>query len=499
MKNFIQSLLLLIAVIVSTTGAQKEIYAKEGQDITLEPTSYPINSYVYWYFEKQDGHQLAWLNPLGGKGFSNGKPYIYVYIIYLLLLSREIQVNKKIFLTITFCLVDEKWKNRLSLTGASLVIKALQEDLFGTFVCKISAAGQRDSITVFKVIQVKVIEKSASPLLSGDYLSLTCSLGSVPQNTPEIYWLSPQGNTEGNKGTVYIQARSEHNGQWDCVVKRNANEKKFPVSVTVVDLAPVPSHQYTSTDSPLTIPCSLISLVSWEQVKKKEIEEVQWHFAPKLSSGTLSDNPEQLFSLDLEKLTWKKGKDKGLSPVYNIKNGNLSLTKSKATVEERGRYTCSMKFKDGRTLETTVDVVVLEIIAHPKAELIYGQQVNLSCSTGDQLPNDMKLNWTSPKTSSYISYPTHITVPEVGKEDNGKWGCELWQGGNKLTSDEILLKIEPRLSVWMLVIICSAAVILLLLLVLAFIHYRRRKQKTRLLRHQLCQCKNPKPKGFYRT
>lgn len=176
------------------------------------------------------------------------------------------------------------------------------------------------------------------------------------------------------------------------------------------------------------------------------------------------------------------------------------MTKSKATVEERGRYTCSMKFKNGRTLETTVDVVVLEIVAHPKAELIYGQQVNLSCSTGDQLPNDMKLNWTSPKTSSsYTPYPTHITVLEVGKEDNGKWGCELWQGGNKLTSDEILLKIEPRLSVWMLVIICSAAVILLLLLVLAFIHYRRRKQKTRLLRHQLCQCKNPKPKGFYRT
>lgn len=149
---------------------------------------------------------------------------------------------------------------------------------------------------------------------------------------------------------------------------------------------------------------------------------------------------------------------------------------------------------------TTVDVVVLEIIAHPRPELIYGQQVNLSCSTGEQLPNDMKLNWTLPKTSSpNILYPTHITVPEVGKEDNGKWGCELWQGGNKLTSVEILLKIEPRLSVWMLVIICSAAVILLLLLVLAFIHYRRRKQKMRLRRHRLCQCKNPKPKGFYRT
>ncbi|CAI5663764.1 unnamed protein product [Oreochromis niloticus] len=466
MKNF-QSLLLLTAVILSTTGAQEEIYAKEGETITLEPTSHPAQSYVYWYFEKLDGHQLAWLNPLGGKGFSN----------------------------------DEKWKNRLSLNGAMLIINNIQKDNFGTFVCKITAAGQSDSITAFKVIQVNVIEKSASPLLSGERLSLTCSLGRGPQNPPEIYWLSPRGNREGNKGTVSITASSEHYGQWNCVVKKNGKEKKFPVSVTVVDLAPVPSHQYTSTVSPLTIPCSLIPGVTWEQVKKKGIEEVQWHFAPKLSSGTFSDNPEHLFSLDLEKLTWKKVQDnvKGLSPVYNIKTGNLSLTKSKATVGDRGRYTCSMKFKNDRTLKTTVDVVVLEIIAHPRAELIYGQQVNLSCSTGEQLPNDMKLNWTLPKTSSlYILYPTHITVPEVGKEDNGKWGCELWQGGNKLTSVEILLKIEPRLSVWMLVIICSAAVILLLLLVLAFIHYRRRK-KMRLRRHRLCQCKNPKPKGFYRT
>lgn len=128
----------------------------------------------------------------------------------------------------------------------------------------------------------------------------------------------------------------------------------------------MPSHQYTSTVSPLTIPCSLIPGVTWDQVKKKEIEEVQWHFAPKLSSGTFSDNPEHLFSLDLEKLTWKKVQDnvKGLSPVYNIKIGNLSLTKSKATVGDRGRYTCSMKFKNDRTLKTTVDVVVLESKSH---------------------------------------------------------------------------------------------------------------------------------------
>lgn len=95
-----------------------------------------------------------------------------------------------------------------------------------------------------------------------------------------------------------------------------------------------------------------------------DIKEVQWHFAPKLSSGTFSDNPEHLFSLDLEKLTWKKEQPTELSPVYNIKNGNLSLTKSKAKVGDRGRYTCSMKFKNSTTLKTTVDVVVLESKPH---------------------------------------------------------------------------------------------------------------------------------------
>lgn len=79
-----------------------------------------------------------------------------------------------------------------------------------------------------------VIEKPASPLLSGERLILTCNLGSVPQNTAEIYWVSPQGKREGNKRTVSFQASSEHNGQWNCVVKKNGKEKKFPVSVTVV-------------------------------------------------------------------------------------------------------------------------------------------------------------------------------------------------------------------------------------------------------------------------
>ncbi|XP_030606293.1 CD4-1 molecule [Archocentrus centrarchus] len=466
MRNLIQSLLLII-VLVSTVGAQEVIYAKVGERVTLVPKSNQ-RQYVYWYLRNQNGPQLAWLNHLGGKRISE----------------------------------DEKWKSRLSLQDASLVINDIQQEFFGTFVCKITSSGKPDSITEYKIIQIIVDVKPDTLLLHGDILSLTCNLESTPQgqNKPNIYWLNPQGARErNNQGKVNVPATSDHNGQWSCVVKDNNNEKKVHVPVGVVGFNPVSSHQYAAADTLFTIPCSINSGVTWEQILTKELEEVWWDFVPKLSSGAVSVDRERLFNFNVEKRSLTPVHKRGMKFAVSNKKENLSLTIKKGSVEDRGCYNCSMKFKNGRTLSNTVDLDVLQITSQPGKELIYGQQVNLSCSTGDPLPNDVMLNWTKPETSSrYVQYPTHITIPEVRKGDSGKWRCELWQRGKRLTSAEILLKTEPRLSVWMLVIICSAAVILLLLLVLVFIHYRRRK-RMRLLRHRLCQCKNPKPKGFYRT
>uniref|UniRef100_A0A3Q0S1Q0 Ig-like domain-containing protein n=1 Tax=Amphilophus citrinellus TaxID=61819 RepID=A0A3Q0S1Q0_AMPCI len=426
-------------------GAQEVIYAKVGEQVTLVPKSNQ-RQYVYWHLGNQNGPQLAWLNHLGGKGIN---------------------------------LTDEKWKSRLSLQDASLVINDIQQEFFGTFVCKMTSSGKPDSITEYKIIQIIVDVKPDTLLLHGDILSLTCNLERTPQvqNKPSIYWLNPQGVRErNNQGKVNVPATSDHNGQWSCVVKDNNNEKKVHVPVGVVGFNPVSSHQYTAADTSLTIPCSINSGVTWEQILTKELEEVWWDFVPKLSSGAVSVNRERLFDFNVEKRSLTPGQKKGLRLVSSNKKENLSLTKSKGSVEDRGHYNCSMKFKNGRTLSNTVDLDVLQITSQPGKELIYGQQVNLSCSTGDPLPNDVMLNWTKPETSSrYVQYPTHITIPEVRKGDSGKWRCELWQRGKRLTSAEILLKTEPRLSVWMLVIICSAAVILLLLLVLVFIHYRRRK------------------------
>lgn len=468
MKSLIQSALILIAVLMSTMGAEVVIkYAQVGDTVTLQPHLGTLqNYYLQWHFGDVSGLQLAWLNPFGGKGTAT----------------------------------DEPWANKLSLSGNSLIINKIQEEHFGTFICKVTEPPQ--SIK-FILIKLSVSVNPASLLLPEDSLSLACNLGTQRHVKPDIQWLNPQGKKVSSKGgALTTEVASQDSGDWTCVVTSDKKEHKTQVSVKVLDLYPALSRQYTSTNSPLSIPCSFPSNITWKEIKEKGIQEVQWDFFPKPSLGPVSKDGRRLFNLSLDDpVAWKVDQRKGLS-VSDVTNGNLTLTRNRGKEEDRGSYTCSMKFKNGVTLRGTVHVEVLQIISSPRTDLIAGQWVNLTCTTGAQLPSDVQLKWFPPeKTSLTISesLPAHLTIPEVGRGDSGKWRCELWRGNIRLTSAVVTLVIEPKINGWMLVIICSTAVIIILLLIVAFILCRHRQRKMRHLRHQLCQCKNPKPKGFYRT
>ncbi|XP_068591532.1 CD4-1 molecule isoform X2 [Cebidichthys violaceus] len=466
MRNVIQSVLLL-AALMSKTGAVEVVYAQLGETATLKsPGGVNLqNEYVYWHFEKEDGLQLAWRNNMGGSGTASAEP----------------------------------WKDRLSLSDASLIIKDVQQNDFGTFLLKGTGVTR---LTTYKLLKLTVSVNPLSPLLPGDSLSLFCNAQTLPgHKDPKIQWLNPSGEKiKTSQGSLTVRATSQDNGQWTCVVTYDKKENKATVSVTVLDLSPAPLHpQYTSKSWPLTVPCSIPAHISWDQLKAKDIQDVRWHFVPE--SGF---SPQSLFSLSLaDPLTWKADQDRGLRPVTDPKKKNLSLTRNRGTEEDEGDYVCALGFKNGVTLNRTVHVKVLQIISSPGTELISGQQLNLTCSLGHPLPSDLQLKWFPPEQSS-LSSPTsdrdlaHLTIPEVGKGDGGKWRCELWQSNARLTSAEITLKIEPKMSSWMLVVICSVTVIVILLLILVFILYRRRQKMTHL-RRRLCKCKTPKPKGFYRT
>ncbi|XP_037309296.2 CD4-1 molecule [Pungitius pungitius] len=467
MRNVCHSVFLLLAALTSFTGAVEVKYAQLGEPATIRPPGDDGLSkcYMYWQLKGKDPHinPLAWRSHLGGMGVSS----------------------------------DDQWKGRLSLSGDSLIIKDVQETDFQTIVFE-RTCGTKTSSTEYKLLKLTVSVNPSSALLPGDTLSLSCGAETLQgQKGPEIHWLNPWGETIG-KGPqpLTLKVTSQDSGQWTCVF---ANENTAKVSVTVLDLSPALLHpQYTSKSWPLTVPCSLSANITWQQIKK-DVQEVHWHFVPK------SGLSRRLFSLSLEDPpTWKADRNSELCPVPDPKKGDLSLTRSQGSEEDQGDYVCTMRFKNGVSLNRTVHVEVLQITSSLGTEFVSGQQLNLTCSIGHPTPSDLQLKWVPPEQSSLSSLASdrhlaHFTIPQVGTGDGGKWRCELWRSDALLTSAEITLKIEPRLSSWMLVVICSVTVIVILLLILAFILYRRRQQRRTHLGRRFCKCKAPKPKGFYRT
>ncbi|KAM7421105.1 hypothetical protein PAMA_015329 [Pampus argenteus] len=471
MMKLIQSVFILIAVLMSTAGAEEVIYAQVGETVTLKTTGIMQNSYIYWHFGNENAPEIAWINRFGGKGFN-------------------------------------QWKDQLSFSDYSLKISNIQQHNFGTFLCIVkSGSSDTKTIITYTIFKLNVSSDPDSPLMPDESLTLTCDVEAPRVQKPQIYWLDPQGTKAGIKGgKVTLSATSQDNGQWTCVVTNNGKQNSTAqISVTVVDLSPTPSVQYTSKSSSFAIPCSIHPHVTWKQIKEKDLQAAYWNFSPKSSSGHISGE-QMLFALSVENpVEWKKlDQDKRLRPVPNPDKGNLSLIINDVQTKDRGNYICELVFDNSVTLSRSIKVDVLEIISSPGTELILGQRVSLTCSIGRALPSDVKVKWVPPTESSLQAlksdhHPANLTILEVGKGDGGKWRCELWRNDIRLTSAVITLKIESTLRVWMLVTVCGATVIVILICVLVLILYRRRQRKMRHISYRLCQCKNPKPKGFYRT
>ncbi|XP_042278919.1 CD4-1 molecule [Thunnus maccoyii] len=463
MKNLIQSIFILIAVVMSTTVAQEVIYAQVGGTVRLpKPKNIEDGHYVFWNFREKNGPRLARYNR---------------FIRYV---TQED--------------LPDEWKNKLTFDADSLVISNIQQENFGTVVREVRGK-VIDTIT-YKIIKINV-PLNPPLLLPGESLTLTCDAEITQGQKPRIHWLNPENTRAGHGGTVTESAKNQHNGQWTCVLTNNEKQSKAKVSVTVIDLSPAPSSsQYTSKSSSVTIPCSRPPNIPWKQFKTKGLKRVQWRFFPKPSSSP--EGPQTLMDLGVgELMNWTGPTHRKLT-ASNLNDGNLSLINTQTTEEHGGDYECCLTFENGRNLTRTIRVEVLKIIS--SGTFISGQQVNLNCSTGYALPPDVRLQWIPPPSSSQQKSSHHsYIIPKVSTGDSGKWKCELWRNTTRLTSTTIILKIESNLSGWMLVTICGAAVIVILTCILVLILHRRRQRKMRHLRHRVCRCKNPKPKGFQRS
>lgn len=93
------------------------------------------------------------------------------------------------------------------------------------------------------------------------------------------------------------------------------------------------------------------------------------------------------------------------------------------------------------------------VTAAPGKDLILGQHLNLTCSSGVPLTSDLRLKWIPPDGSS-LQPPTsdRLSIPAAGPGDGGMWRCELWRNNTLLTTAMIALKIgECRKCVYVCV------------------------------------------------
>lgn len=118
--------------------------------------------------------------------------------------------------------------------------------------------------------------------------------------------------------------------------------------------------EYTSTSSPLAVPCSITTQAPWDQIKSLGLREGHWQFFPRSTSDRVSPDAQRLFTLSLEESVWKAKQTRGLTPVKDLKNRDLSLSRTLGRADDRGDYVCTLKFESGVTLSTTVRVNVLE-------------------------------------------------------------------------------------------------------------------------------------------
>lgn len=123
-----------------------------------------------------------------------------------------------------------------------------------------------------------------------------------------------------------------------------------------------PPPQYTSKSWPLSIPCSIPAKVTWEQIKGLGLRGGHWQFFPRSTSSLRpSSGGQRLFTLSLEeRLSWKPDQSRGLTPVSDFKNWNLSLGRKRGEDGDGGNYVCTLTFESGLTLSRTVSVHVLE-------------------------------------------------------------------------------------------------------------------------------------------
>lgn len=150
--------------IISLLGADEVIYRRVGERAVLNSPGLPQQFYVSWFFERGPEIEIADVSYFGRKHVNPGKqsigngnllsfwslPITTILIIIVICGTFDI-----VLYSINFASVSgEIWTSRLSISTNSLIINNMQEENFGTIVCKVKDGTNLYTTVKFHLIKV---------------------------------------------------------------------------------------------------------------------------------------------------------------------------------------------------------------------------------------------------------------------------------------------------------------------------------------------------------
>ncbi|XP_033897859.3 uncharacterized protein LOC117425198 isoform X1 [Acipenser ruthenus] len=378
-----------------------------------------------------------------------------------------------------------KSKSRI-LSSSALQIQDVETGFAGFYQCEISGIKKE-----YNLLVVSVVPEHPGPYLQSSSLKLDCLVSGSSGERP--VWLQP-GSEEvwSSSSTLEIEELTmRHSGTWRCRVGSFKLEQK--VEVLGIQADPSSGMLSVKNGGSVFFPCELSSSLTEPQYQS---ERAIW-------SRVTQESPAEQEILELNKPNKR--------PLLSSSKGNNSISLSKVSPVDAGRYTCLVQINRAKMSKSfQLNVLSVESSGGNVVCCLHGNAsgFQMEWSDAEGQARDLQMQQGESKTT--------LTLP-MAQMNSTAWKCNLYLGSKLQTSIDYTpgTAVDDRSSsnvgfrgwvaavlkmeLWVLISICVGGVILIALVGVVIgllvrrrhlkrLTRRRRLQKQPLTPRQYCQC-----------
>ncbi|NXH41671.1 CD4 protein, partial [Dicaeum eximium] len=342
-----------------------------------------------------------------------------------------------------------------------------------------------------EVPELILMHNSPNPLLD---LSITLFDSNNNRVTPEL-----QNKTHQRYIMNLKKLEARDSGTWVCQLHSDSPLINQNISFAVKVLGfqnPDLERKYAAVDSTVILSWRLNS----QKIKWKEgfTGQLNWKQQESANTHELLD-----FNVTAQGQLYETKKSNNLLfEIPERKPGStIEVKLPKVHFNYSGQYQCQLEYQ-GRRAQSTIELVVMKVSAHPAGPLSRGANMTLTCQVSGPLPPNAYLLWERVNGTKMDSKNSkqHEVKLEVNISAAGLWSCHLIEGSDRKIS--LHYHVEEA-SVWINYVIIGASIggsllafALGCLCIASGISWHRRRQRAKrmaqarqyLLENKTCQC-----------